>query len=304
MVKRFLSAIMAVVLVVLSTVCVFAEETEKTDIDFKVLGDSFTLENNQIAYTSHNITKNSTWGFSHNTVNGEDYQEFMYGELVDGIKIFDTIPGEAYNCYYFKPEYYGVSSKGIYKENYKLENSGGLYRKVRVKLSDLDDYFNEDGSHSREEDNLAGERYYYFGEDENIGENRFSSTLIIVSGYCINVVAPDENGYVEFYTATKIGYYPHFYTSYAYWYVDDDGHYRAGGGGGMNGELFTDLQLGSVNASLGVYIKDATYTQMYVTKLKDFDYMQFYRADVDGDGKINIIDATKIQLYVAKFDFV
>ena len=301
MAKRFLSAIIAVVLIVLSTVWVYAVETDEKDIDFKLLGDSFTLENNQIAYTSYNITKNSTWGFIHNTVNGDDKHEFMYGELVDGMKIFDTIPGETYNMYQFKPEYYGMSTKGIYKENKSFGNSGGLYRKVRVKLSDLDDYFNEDGSHSRNEDDLAETRYYYFGDDDNFGKNRFSSTLIIVSGSCINAVAPDKNGYVEFYTATKIGYYPHFYTDYAYWYVDDNGHYRAGGGGGINEKLFTDLQLGSVNATLGVYIKDATYTQMYVTKLKDFDHMQLYRADVDGDGKVTIIDATKIQLYVAGY---
>ncbi len=301
--KKLLSLVICILMIAMSTVYAFAVETEKSSIDFKVLDESFVLENNQIAYTSYNITENSTWGFMHTSANGKDNQEFMYGELVDGIKIFDTIPNETYNCYYFKPEYLGMSSRGIYLDDENFSNSGGLYRKVRVKLSDLDDYFNEDGSHSREEDNLTGDIYYYFGDDENIGENRFSSTLIIVSDSCVNAVAPDENGYVEFYTATKIGYYPHFYTNYEFWYRDDDNHWRAGGGGGINGVLFTDLQLGSVNASLGVSISDATYTQMYIAKFKEFDHMQYYRADVDGDGKINIIDATKIQLYVSKYDY-
>jgi hypothetical protein len=42
---------------------------------------------------------------------------------------------------------------------------------------------------------------------------------------------------------------------------------------------------------------------MYATKLMKFDDMQKFRADVDRDGVVNIVDATKIQLYVAGYKY-
>ena len=60
--------------------------------------------------------------------------------------------------------------------------------------------------------------------------------------------------------------------------------------------------LGDVNGDGKVNIKDATMIQKAVAKIIDFTDAEKLRADVNADGKNNIKDATVIQKFVAKIE--
>lgn len=58
--------------------------------------------------------------------------------------------------------------------------------------------------------------------------------------------------------------------------------------------------LGDVNGDGKVNVKDATLIQKFAAKLIDLTDAEKLRADVNGDGKVNVKDATAIQKYAAK----
>jgi len=60
--------------------------------------------------------------------------------------------------------------------------------------------------------------------------------------------------------------------------------------------------LGDVNGDGKVNIKDATQIQKFAAKLLDLTEDEKLRADVNSDGKVNVKDATAIQKYVAKIE--
>ncbi len=60
--------------------------------------------------------------------------------------------------------------------------------------------------------------------------------------------------------------------------------------------------LGDVNGDGKVNIKDATQIQKYAAKLVKLTESELVRADVNADNKVNVKDATAIQKYVAKIE--
>ena len=60
--------------------------------------------------------------------------------------------------------------------------------------------------------------------------------------------------------------------------------------------------LGDVNGDGKVNIKDATMIQKFAAKLMELTDAEFIRADVNADAKVNIKDATAIQKFVAKME--
>ena len=60
--------------------------------------------------------------------------------------------------------------------------------------------------------------------------------------------------------------------------------------------------LGDVNGDGKVNIKDATQIQKFAAKLFELTEDEILRADVNNDSKVNVKDATVIQKYVAKFE--
>ena len=64
----------------------------------------------------------------------------------------------------------------------------------------------------------------------------------------------------------------------------------------------TDYQIGDVNGDGKVDITDATMIQKAVAELIELDEAQRAAADVNGDGKIDITDATHLQKYLAEFE--
>ena len=68
----------------------------------------------------------------------------------------------------------------------------------------------------------------------------------------------------------------------------------------MSGVIeISDLLLGDVDGSGKVNIIDANMIRRYAAKMITLEQEQLLAADVNGDGKVNIIDANLIRRYVA-----
>lgn len=69
---------------------------------------------------------------------------------------------------------------------------------------------------------------------------------------------------------------------------------------GINYELIKEYEIGDVDLSGVVDIRDATLIQSYSADLKSLSDYQFSLADLNGDGKVNVTDATQIQRILAE----
>ena len=179
-----------------------------------------------------------------------------------------------------------------------FDKTGGEYRKARVKLSQYDYYFNEDGSRT----GFFDGHDYYFKGTEVVGDHKFMSTLMIVSGGCVTFVTPDKDGFVEFYVSSKFGQWTSFSTDYYVSGYNSKGEYVFTNGGGNSGTPFGEFTKGVVDGGGFVTIYDATDIQRNIAKSLPFTKMQTYRADVNNDGVITVMDATLIQRYLAKIE--
>ena len=65
-------------------------------------------------------------------------------------------------------------------------------------------------------------------------------------------------------------------------------------------EQNTDKLLGDVDGDGDISIMDATAIQLHIAKVSELTDDELSRADTDKDGEISILDATAIQLYIAK----
>ena len=285
--NKFIKACFSVILTItiIFSCCVsygaaFSNETN----DIIVMDSTVTLNNNEVFFNSFNVTENYPGSIKLVDEDGTEKINFAGKDCVDGPKTVASTPNVKYKFYKCLPNGYGGG------HTFTFDNTGGVYRKVRVKLSRYD-YFNEDGSHTQ------GGFDYHFGDIEYVGKNSYLSCLVIVSGAAINFVAPDKRGYVEFYTSTNIGVGAGFYTTFDY-ILRENGEYSSGGGGGINGGNINEFKKGCLN-NYSASIVDVTDIQLYIAKSVEFDKMTQYRADVDCNNDISIIDATKIQLYLA-----
>ena len=180
---------------------------------------------------------------------------------------------------------YCSSGGSNYNSNLRFDKTGGTYEKIRLKLSVFNDYFNEDGTRTHK---LFGDVHNYNFTDEGDGH---ISSLILISGGYFTFVAPDKNGYVEFYASTNIGEEVNFKTDF---------RYKSSSGGGTGGRILKGLTIGDTNGNGYVSVIDATYLQKCIVgeeTLAD-DFLTKRSSDVNRDGIINILDSTEIQKYL------
>lgn len=171
---------------------------------------------------------------------------------------------------------------------YSYENTGGLYKKVKVKLSEADagHYFLTDGSHVS---TIYNDTHKYNFTDEG---NGYISLLAIDSGGAITRTHPDKDGNVEFYVHCKIGSVPEWHT----FYVANTN----ASSGGWEDKMYT-LTKGNVDLDNHISITDVTELQRYLAGVKDLSDMSKFNADVNNDDAVSIFDATEIQKYLAGY---
>ena len=282
--KASFCVILGIMVIISGTISYGAAFSNETN-DIFFLDKTITIDNNEVLFNSFNITENYPGSISLENKNGTEKIDFAGTECIDSTKIVRSVPEVIYKFYTRLPKC-GSSVKEL-----AFDKTGGVYRKVRVKLSRYD-HFNEDGSHTQ------GGFDYHFGDTEFIDDSNYTSCLIIVSGGAINFVVPDSRGFVEFYVSTNINAKTAYYTEYYYNIYKNGVLQSTGNRGGRANQPMNDFTKGSIK-SLYISIADVTEIQCYISKMTDFDIMQRYRADVDNNNDISILDATKIQLYLA-----
>ena len=180
-----------------------------------------------------------------------------------------------------------------------LENSGGKYEYVKIKLSDFSSYFNTDGSHTEKENYVGNHKYKFREEEADANGNRFTSVLLIYSGGAVNHVVPDKDGMVKIYISTKPGDSVRYATTFNH-IIHHDGSVSYGGGGGTSGSYIGGLSIGDADMNGYMSISDVTAVQRYSAKMEDFNSAQIRCGDLNGDGDVNIVDATLIQKALAE----
>ncbi len=278
MTKRILSALLCATLALTSMVSANAAEV-KEHKGFKVLGQEMTLGDNKLKGYVYNVDEDYNVYVKYD---GEENDYKLYFKdcisAPSSIEIPDT---EKYAMYTFDSSGGG----GNTYRGYSFANTGGKYKKVRIKLSEFSSYFNEDGSHTKE---VKGANHDFNFSNEGDG---FSSYLVIKSGGAVHGVTPDENGEVEIFVSTKIGSCPEYHTDFSW---------RNGGGGGIAGGTLGKLRFGNVDGSSWVDVNDVTALQLYLAGAKELDTLGFFHADVNCDNIYDVKDVTALQLGISK----
>lgn len=278
--KISLCLILAITVILSASVSFGAESNN--DINFEILTDTTELCDNSVLFYTYNVPENYT-GQAELTDTKTAVKTVVMGkDCIETPLVIETTSGAEYK--------YTTSGGGGQILNF--DNTGGVYRKMRLKLS-YSPYFNEDGSHTTDV------YTYHFSGTEYVGRDYYFSSLVIVSGGAINFVTPDKNGYVEFYACTNVDTTVHFSTSFQYERYTETS-FEHGAGGGVSGCRINEFTKGVLDNKSTVSINSATIIQRYLAKELEFGKMQEYQADVDNDYRISIMDATKIQRYLVK----
>lgn len=286
--KKLLSAILCAALAAVSIVSASAADTDNytsgASYRCKVLGTTEFPNNYAGFYRScSNPEANLYVQFYKNTTN-TDTRELVYEQPLD---FADKTLTKKYlsdqNGYR-----YLISGGGNFANKVYPSKAGGTYEKIKVKLSDFSDYFNDNGTYTKNCDRCGGSHDYNFSDEGN----GFSSSLIILSGGIFSLVSPDSSGYVEFYISTKLGEDTVFMTDF---FHSVSGHFSLGGG--TVGRDFRGLTIGDVDKSGYVSLSDAILIQKYHLGMETFDELSKRNADVNRDGIINLKDTIKVQKY-------
>ena len=290
--KIAVSVMLAAVVVVSCCTGFGAETVIASDANNEIYDEIITLDENEVCIFTDNIAQDYVWNAEFLNQDTDERTYVKVADCIDSPEFIQFEDGANYAVTIVKN-----NGKGYGDHYINFTRTAGEYRKARVKLSQYDFYFNEDGSRT-EDVYKYGDRDFHFSGTEIDGEWQFMSGLMIVSGGMINFVAPDEDGFVEIYVCTNVGASVFFYTNYA-----QKSKYTSGGGGGYNGGGMASVSKGAVDGEYtSIDVTDATKIQLYMAKLRSFDIMQKYRADVNNNGEVDILDATKIQMFLAKLN--
>lgn len=179
----------------------------------------------------------------------------------------------------------------FYNYSSYLKNKGGVYRKVKIKLSDFSDYFTEDGSlifPNTDETKTFTEN---FKKKSNEDGTYYNSVLFIKSGASHTAAIPDENGEVEFYLYLNPCEQTRFYCTVEL--KEEKYTYTPHG-------FPIEIHFGDVNQSYYVDVNDVTQIQLALAGAVDLDNYGKFNADINLDGIRDVKDVTALQLALAK----
>ena len=297
--KKIISVLLCAILVTSSILSVNAAELSSENREFVCTGETLTMEDNTFMVFANGIdTRTYNYCIS--------YQGFESGKKYEAeFKKSLHVPQRIRISAADKYARYIVNSKtGGYSGNiyaaYSFSKTGGEYKKVRVKLSDVSTYFNEDGTHTEtvRADKVYKHDFKFCYED--IGNRSYyDSYLIIVSGGAVTAVVPDENGMVEFYMSTDIDT-PTQYTTGFYKELVINGRIYGGSDGGTTNSNISALRFGNIDSNYSVDVNDVTTLQMYIAGLKELDALGRFHADTNLDNNISVEDVTHLQFELAK----
>lgn len=283
--KKVLSIALSAFMVALSIVSVSGATTDSNVTD---TSESFTIVDKDI-------------------IPNDTLKMYKYGSIDTStrIKIVDNANSNALNIYPssifnvmdniplsstagYKLWLYVDGSGGNYNRDVCFNKTGGTYEKIRIKLSEVSSFFNEDGTHTQ---TLDGDTHNYKFTNEN---NVYRSSLLFISGSALTFAVPDENGCVEIYAGTNLG------DRIEYMAMLSSNVGSTSGSGGISGSTLNGFRIGDVNKTDNISIIDATAIQRYLADKEVFDSIQQRSADANNDGFVNVLDATAIQKYLVE----
>lgn len=270
--KKIISIMLCVMLVFASAVSVNALDSKS----FSDLNDECYIPDNTVKCFGYNIDSDYAGNVLYVGETGGEKIKINFNECVDSPQSFKTTKGESY-CRYICIGDETIRS-GMRFVDY-FDDTGGIYKKIRIKLHDFQDLFNEDGSQTTSK--LDPPVTYDFKKKD---DGTFDSVLLIRSGAALNAVIPDENGEVEIYLA-----FEHLQKTHAYSYYN-------GKSGTMYRMMYMKyLMFGDVDSDDSVNVTDVTKIQRATVNQTKLDAIGKFFADVNSDGSVNIKDATALQ---------
>lgn len=290
--KRILSVLLSSIVAFSGVITANAAQTEKEikknkGIDF--LEDSFIMPDNTMRLISTvnvdmpgigNYTPiyNVKWIES----SYEDKQKYEY-------KLYYSNNINEYNDIEIEEGEYGFTTS--LSKRFDSTKTGGLYVKVKIKLSEFKECFNDKGHYYED---LFADKYldYKYNKYEVIGYD--ASTFEILSGSYMKRTIPDENGEVEFYIHKSdiVGEKTYALIGVSY----SDGKKQTAT---LKNEILEKLTLGNVDCNDDLDVKDVTALQLYIAGLSDLDELGLFHADTNNDGFYDVKDVTHLQLGIA-----
>ncbi|MEE1061547.1 MAG: hypothetical protein UH080_06980 [Ruminococcus sp.] len=280
--KRILSMLLCATLAVTGMVSANAAEVKEYK-GFKDLGEEIFLEDNTVRCTTYNIDEDYSVYVEYR---GAERKHIYYFKDSVSAPVDYKIPSyENYTMFIYNVFKFSSYGSGNIYTQYNFRNTGGRYKKVKVKLSEFSSYFNEDGTVTRKRD--EGYVTYDFNKSRGI----YESTLVIASGGLVQAVVPDENGEVELYISTDVNAHIAYYS---------DLLLNGKGGGGVINSRLNKLSFGNIDGLYGTDVNDATELQLYLAGLKELDTLALFHADINCDGDYDVCDVTDLQFALAK----
>lgn len=279
--KKLISALLSITMLLCSTAVVSAVDDEDTNSNCQVVGEDNIPAQTARLYTYGDINSNiATIGIIlFDNITFKSFEK-TFDSSVDYSDIY--LPGtRSYmtETIIESPEIISYCSS----PSFFPENSEGYYKKLRLKLSDFSDYFNEDGTHTKD-----GHNYNF-----TVESNGYASSLIFHSGGALTAVTPDENGFVEFYFCTNLGVPTRYTTNFAYNLPTE-----SGGDSGLSGSILNGFMVGDADKSGFVDIDDVSQMQKYIAGISEFDSLTEINSDINNDGHVTIDDVTAVQNYL------
>ncbi|MGN1112375.1 MAG: dockerin type I repeat-containing protein [Acutalibacteraceae bacterium] len=280
--KKLISAILCSVLAAVSIVSASAVEADNpasgASLNYKIIGET-TLPDKTVMFTKSGENVPASTKFIFVKINSYEIVESQQFDFTTD-SVYKSLPSESgYN--------YQLNGGGNRNNVINFTNTGGVYQKIRIKLSDFSSYFNEDGTHTKQFFDNPPHDFNFTDE----GTTYFSK-LVFISGGAITAVSPDSNGYAELYISTNLGERTFFMTDFSY-----NLGTSAGGGGGTTGSTFAGFTIGDVDKSGYISLSDAILLQKYQLGMEALDELSLRNADVNRDGKINLKDTVNVQKF-------
>ncbi len=281
--KKIISITLCIILILLGTISANAAETFSGVISqkpyFELVGEKVYVPNNTILKYAYNIPSSYQYYLQlRNIKDSSNIIDIKFTDCNKGTKLVSGVSAE-YEIFSYD------QSRGISSGNpHSYKDTGAYYQKVKVKLSDFCEYFNEDGSHTYTIERINDTHNYDFTDG-----TKYKSSLIITSGAAMTAVIPNRDGTAEFYIKLSIGKSDvEFYTNISAYFEP-----TTYGTGSVESPL--KLGMGNVNLDYCLDINDATYIQKTLVNNESADKLYRFLADVNGDGVVSILDATALQ---------
>lgn len=281
--KKIISITLCIILILLGTITANAAETFSGVISqkpyFELIGEKIYVPNNTILKYAYNIPSSYQYYLQlRNIKDSANIIDIKFTDCNKGTKLVSGVSAE-YEIFSYD------QSRGISSGNpHSYKDTGAYYQKVKVKLSDFCEYFNEDGSHTYTIESKNDTHNYNFTDG-----TKYKSSLIITSGAAMTAVIPNRDGTAEFYIKLSAG------KSDVEFYTNISAYFEPATYGTGSVESPLKLGMGNVNLDKGLDINDATDIQKTLVNNESANKLYRFLADVNGDGVVSILDATALQ---------